>query len=121
MPGKKTSTSSSSPSPSSIPSVSSIRRSTRVRVPPQTYRPTGRNTIPDTYSSMIHSIAKSQAQASNIDIENSAIIALENALEEVLDTMFTIATDHASSKGRKVIEEEDLKEATKQMKFNKQQ
>jgi histone H3/H4 len=96
-----------------------LRRSTRVRAPPtEVYRPS-KGSVPQEFSALIREVAINQAKQSKITIESTAMGALEDALEQVLERLFTIASGNATKHGRANIEEADLVAAKKQMNFRR--
>ena len=58
-------------------------------------------------------VAANAAKKSTVPFEAEAVVALEEALEPMLEALCAAALKHASSEGRTEIEEEDLRAVSK--------
>ena len=87
-----------------------IRKSERVRQTPNMYRPSD---CPSELLEMIHSVASTAASNSKVPFEPSAVTALEEALEPMLEALCASALKHANDDGRDEITELDLKAVSK--------
>ena len=58
---------------------------------------------------MIHDVATSAALKSDIPFESEAVVALEEALEPMLEALCAAALRHAEKDGRFEINDKDLK------------
>ena len=70
------------------------------------YRPSD---VPTELLDMIHSVAASAAAKSSVPFEPSAVAALEEAMEPMLEALCASALKHAQDNGREDITEADLK------------
>ena len=91
----------------------SSRVSSRSRVQPQRFRPGASADMPDDLAKVIHEAATSAAAGSSIPFEASAVVALEEALEPMLEALCAAALEKAQAAGRDEITEADLKAAAK--------
>ena len=83
------------------------RRSGRASAQPSRFRPGA--DVPEELAQLIHTVACQSAAKSKVPFESNAIVALEEALEPLLEALCAAALKHAESKGRADIEVEDLK------------
>lgn len=70
--------------------------------------------MPDELAQLIHQVACQSAAKSKVPFESNAVVALEEALEPLLEALCAAALKHAESKGRTDIMVEDLKAVSKQ-------
>lgn len=89
-----------------------VRRSVRSKTHPQRFRPTNDN-MPAELAALVRDVAATAAAKSAIPFEADAVIALEEALEPMLESVCAAAMDHATKKGRSDIELEDLQAVSK--------
>jgi histone H3/H4 len=82
------------------------RASTRKRNAPQTFRPN--SDLPHELTKMISDIAAKTSADSDISMSCGSVTALEDALENVLETLLAAAHARAAHLGRDTIEAEDL-------------
>ena len=85
-----------------------VRRSERSKAHPQRFRPTSGD-VPAELLDMIRDVAASAAAKSEVPFEADAVVALEEALEPMLEAVCSAAFARAAEKGRDEIELEDLK------------
>jgi histone H3/H4 len=62
---------------------------------------------------MIHNVAMSAAAKSKVPFDPSAVVALEEALEPMLEALTAAAFERATAQGRADFTEEDLKAVSK--------
>ena len=89
-----------------------IRSSKRVAKAPSFYRPSSAD-VPSELLDLIRDVASSAASKSSVPFEPSAVTALEEALEPMLEALCAKALAHANEAGRDEIEEKDLKAVSK--------
>ena len=93
------------------PSTAPSRSTGRISKAPTRFRPS--SDAPTELLELIHSAATAAAAESTVPFESDAIIALEEALEPVLEAMCAAALKVATKAGRESISEADLKQVSK--------
>ena len=88
------------------------RRSERSGKAPAFFRPASAD-VPTELLDLIRSVATSAASKSKVPFEPSAVAALEECLEPMLEALCAAALKHAKEAGREEIEETDLKAVSK--------
>ena len=89
-----------------------IRRSERAGKAPTRFRPSSAD-VPSELLDLIRDVASSAAANSEVPFEPSAVVALEEALEPMLEVLCEAALKNAKANGREEIEEADLKAVSK--------
>ena len=69
--------------------------------------------MPNEIVEMIRDVACAAAAKSAVPFEADAVVALEEALEPMLEALCAAALKHAEAKGRETITEEDLRAVSK--------
>lgn len=72
-------------------------------------RPSTPSEVPTELLELIHSAATGAASKSKLPFESEAVVALEEALEPMLEALCAAALAHAEKAGRAEINEDDLK------------
>ena len=88
------------------------RRSARASKAPSRYRPSTAD-MPEDFQEMIHDVACSAVGKSDVTFDPAAVIALEEALEPMLEALCKAALAHAEKDGRDTFTEADLKAVSK--------
>ena len=88
------------------------RRSERAQKAPARFRPASAD-VPGELLDMIRDVAATAATKSKVPFEASAVTALEEALEPMLEALCAAALKHAAAQGRDEISEADLKAVSK--------
>jgi histone H3/H4 len=88
------------------------RKSERAAKAPARFRP-GNSDCPTELLSLIHEVATSAADKSEVPFEAGAVVALEEALEPMLEAMCAQAYKIAEADGRDEITEQDLRAVSK--------
>ena len=88
------------------------RKSVRSKTAPVRFRP-GNSDCPTELLTLIHEVATSAADKSNVPFEPDAVVALEEALEPMLEAMCAQAYKLAKADGREEITEQDLRAVSK--------
>lgn len=94
------------------PTVISKRSSTRERKAPQRFRPSA-SEMPSWLETMLHDIALKTVASSSLPFEASALAALEEALEPLLEELCKKALQRALADGRDEITIDDIQAVTK--------
>ena len=84
----------------------SPRRSQRTGKAPERYRPTLAD-VPSELANMLHDVATTAAAKSDVPFETDAVVALEEALEPMLEALCAKAFEHAAKDGRAEITESE--------------
>lgn len=84
------------------------RRSARGTKMPERFRPSSAD-LPAELQSLIRESAQVAASKSKVPFESGAVVALEEALEPMLESLCEAALAHATKEGREEILEADLK------------
>ena len=88
------------------------RRSERANKAPARFRPSSAD-VPSELLDLIRSVAAAAAAKSSVPFEASAVAALEECLEPMLEALCAAALKHAKETGREEITEVDLKAVSK--------
>ena len=88
------------------------RTSERASKAPTRFRPSSAD-VPSELLDLIRNVATAAASKSTVPFEPSAVTALEEALEPMLEALCEAAMKHAKAAGREEIEEADLKAVSK--------
>ena len=86
------------------------RRSQRGCKAPERYRP-GLAEVPSCLAAMIHDVAAAAAAKSDVPFDADAVVALEEALEPMLEALCAKAFEHAAKEGRDTIGESEYARA----------
>eukprot|EP00900_Chrysochromulina_parva_P002485 jgi/Chrpa1/12237/Chrysochromulina_OHIO_Genome00004984-RA len=96
------------------PAQPDVRRSKRDTKAPERFRPSHFADVPHELMTLIHDVAASAASKSDVPFEADAIVALEEALEPMLEALCAKAFVLAAKDGRDTITEDDLRTVSKE-------
>lgn len=89
------------------PAQPDVRRSKRDTKAPERFRPSHFADVPHELMTLIHDVAASAASKSDVPFEADAIVALEEALEPMLEALCAKAFALAAKDGRDTITEDE--------------
>ena len=95
------------PNEAAAPAQPDVRRSKRDTKAPERFRPSHFADVPHELMTLIHDVAASAASKSDVPFEADAIVALEEALEPMLEALCAKAFALAAKDGRDTITEDE--------------